>query len=324
LKIIVTILGTIGDMTLATPMFSLIKEKYPASVTDIVCSPKNAEIIKDNPHINKRFIYKKKPFNILKLIFSLRAKNYDYLIDPKPHYSTEGATFARIIKAENKIGFVNDKHSPFNIAGITDSSGKHFVDIYLESLTSLGIESVGKQKIPQLFVNPDSRKYIGEIMNGEKKKALINISAGKEKRMFDLDVWTGFLSEVKNYNNSDNNTWDFYISYAPRDWDFAQKLMIKNPKLIDIRSRSLSDVIAAVELCDLVVTPDTALVHIASAFNRPIIAAYSGWEDNFKKFAPLSEVQQIIRTSSPQSENSLKDVSSLDLLTAWDEINVKL
>ena len=328
MKIIITILGTLGDMILATPMFSAIKEKYPDSVIDVVCSPRNVEIIKNNPNINKKFIYKKKPLNILKLIISLRSKSYDFLIDPKPHYSTEGATFARIIRAGNKIGFIKDRHSPFNTRGMSNPSGKHFVNIYLESLTFLGIELEEKQKIPQLYTSEDSRKYIDKIMSGENTKALINISAGNRKRMFVLNVWTGFLSEIEKKVDKEakevKEAWDFYVSYAPEDSGFAQKLMSECPSLIDIQSRSLQDVIVAVEKCDLVITPDTALVHIASAFNRPIITAFSGWEDNFKKFAPLSEVQQIIRTSSPQSENSLKDVSSLDLLSGWEEIITRL
>ena len=318
-------------MILATPMFSTIKEKYPDSVIDVVCSPRNVEIIKNNPNINKKFIYKKKPLNILKLIISLRPKSYDFLIDPKPHYSTEGATFARIIRAENKIGFIKDRNSPFNTKGVSDPSGKHFVNIYLESLAFLGIELEKKQKFPQLYASEDSRKYIDKIMSGENKKALINISAGNKKRMFGLNVWTDFLSEIEKKVDKEaeeakevKEAWDFYISYAPEDSGFAQKLMSECPSLIDIQSRSLQDVIVAVKKCDVIITPDTALVHIASAFNRPIIAAFSGWEDNFKKFAPLSEVQQIIRTSSPQSENSLQEIGSSDLLSGWEEIITRL
>ncbi len=305
-------------MVLATPMFSAIKKKYPQSQIDVICSEKNFLVLQDNPHIGKKFIYKKKPLSVIKLIFSLRARNYDCLIDPKPHYSTESATFARIVRAKDKIGFVKDKSSPFNLGGLVDTSGKHFATMCLESLEHLGINASDESPIPQLFVADQSKNHAQEIMGGEKKKALINISAGKPSRMFSHDAWTGFLSGV------DAPGWDFYISYSPGDVAFANKLMSEHPDLIDIRSSNLSDVVASVSLCGLVITPDTALVHIASAFNRPIITAFSSWEDNFKKFEPLSDTKQIIRTQSDHRENSLKSVTSSDLISAWKKISTKL
>ncbi len=60
------------------------------------------------------------------------------------------------------------------------------------------------------------------------------------------------------------------------------------------QSESIFDAIAAVELCDLVITVDTSIVHIAAGLNKPQIAIYRRDEVNFINWHPNSELAQVI------------------------------
>ncbi|PNI04475.1 heptosyltransferase [Vibrio diazotrophicus] len=63
------------------------------------------------------------------------------------------------------------------------------------------------------------------------------------------------------------------------------------------QSESIFDAIAAVELCDLVITVDTSIVHIAAGLNKPQIAIYSDDKTNFKNWNPNSILAKVIKTS---------------------------
>ena len=67
------------------------------------------------------------------------------------------------------------------------------------------------------------------------------------------------------------------------------------PNLNIFQSRSLQDIFSLIKNSYLVITPDTAVVHIAAAFNVPLLGLYSGLDDFFNKFHPLSNIYQIIR-----------------------------
>ena len=46
---------------------------------------------------------------------------------------------------------------------------------------------------------------------------------------------------------------------------------------------------ALIKHLDLVITPDTSIVHIASAFNIPIVTIHEDNRDSYQLFAPTSK-----------------------------------
>ncbi|MDP2364365.1 MAG: glycosyltransferase family 9 protein, partial [Ignavibacteria bacterium] len=58
---------------------------------------------------------------------------------------------------------------------------------------------------------------------------------------------------------------------------------------------------------DFLISPDTAAVHIASAFNKPMVAIYPDYEWNFVSWKPLSDNYIAIK-----SKNNLINTVSVD------------
>ncbi|MGA2296363.1 MAG: lipopolysaccharide heptosyltransferase family protein, partial [FCB group bacterium] len=86
MKILIVQLGRIGDMILATPMFRAVREKYPDAEIHVLAGKHNFFVINNNPRIDKIYIHKKNPFNIIKNILALKKEKYDYWLDAKDHY----------------------------------------------------------------------------------------------------------------------------------------------------------------------------------------------------------------------------------------------
>jgi ADP-heptose:LPS heptosyltransferase len=75
--------------------------------------------------------------------------------------------------------------------------------------------------------------------------------------------------------------------------------------------------VALAPLVNVVVTPDTSMVHIASAFNIPQIALFPSVEWNLRKFRPLSDSSIVIQ---PKPGEQLATIPVDDVVKALESI----
>ena len=62
------------------------------------------------------------------------------------------------------------------------------------------------------------------------------------------------------------------------------------------------DVAGLIMHLDLIISPDTSIVHIASAFNKPIVSIHEKNQDSYQLFSPISSLS---RTVFSPRENSI-------------------
>ena len=61
---------------------------------------------------------------------------------------------------------------------------------------------------------------------------------------------------------------------------------------------------------DFILTVDTAAVHIACAYNKPMVAIYSGYDDNFNLFHPLKQENIYAVRSATKSNCPARDIDN--------------
>jgi ADP-heptose:LPS heptosyltransferase len=83
------------------------------------------------------------------------------------------------------------------------------------------------------------------------------------------------------------------------------------------KTASVLDVAALIEKLDLVISPDTSIVHIAAAFSKPVISIHENNQDSYQLFAPTSEIN---RTVFAKSQKGINDFSVPLLLRYCDEL----
>lgn len=293
MKIQIVQLGRIGDMILATPLFYAIKNKYPQAKIDIITGTKNYKVISDNPRINKIKILDKRPPELFQFIKNNLKEKYDFHIDPKDHYSTESKWLALMTKADTKIGYNKPNSKVFHISlpSDADNQGLHYTQRCFNSLVPLGIDIPQIIPKPELFPNKTSETkaedFIKKIVMKD-KLAVINISASKQSKMLQPEKWISLINDSKLLN------YTFVINSAPQERTIAEHIANETNCLV-FKPESILDVISLIKRSDLLISPDTSLIHIASAFNVPIIGIYSGLEEFYNKFHPLSDKYIAIR-----------------------------
>lgn len=315
MKILIVQLGRIGDMILATPVFKAIKSNKPDAEVYVLASVANNPVIRNNPNIDKIFVWDKSPEKLIPVIFKIRSIQFDYLLDAKDHRSTESSLIAKFVKAKTKIGYNPPGKSYFDI-GIDnekENAGLHFTERALRPLTHLGIKPPPGTPRPELFPSEESKHYVAKFLknaNG-RQVVVINLSASYRAKMWDNDKWALFIKAI------DNEKFFPIITYAPADKDVAADLL-NRIKIAEFKSRSMDDVIALISAANLLVTPDTSLVHVAAAFDKPLLGLFSGLKDFYAKFHPLSSTFRVIH--SPEGIDGIKAISAEQAIEGFREL----
>lgn len=76
-KILIIQTAFIGDVILATPIIEKLHQHYPDAKIDFLVRRGNGGLLKEHPHLNNVFIWKKKQNkygNLIRLIYLIRSK----------------------------------------------------------------------------------------------------------------------------------------------------------------------------------------------------------------------------------------------------------
>jgi ADP-heptose:LPS heptosyltransferase len=268
-----------------------------------VAGRRNHVIIENNPNISKTFIFDKSPLKLTALILKLMKEKYDWLIDPKDHDSTESHLLARITRAKNKVGYHSKgKIYDFIVPSNKQNYGFHIINTFFNALKPLGIEIEGDIPEPDLYPSEESLNYASDFVNQAVSKPLflINISASGNERKWQKEKWIELINSL----NSKNYT--IALVFAPPEKETAEIILANCPELALFVSRNMNDLIAIVKSSSIVISPDTSVVHVAAAFDIPLIALYNHHPMIFFKFSPLSTKQLIIRA---EEGKEVRDIS---------------
>lgn len=313
LKLIVTQLGRIGDMILLTPVFSALKDSFNDIKITVLASKHNHSVLKNNPNIEKILIYDKKILNSFKLITFLRTNKFDILVDPKDHHSSESQLLAKLIKAEKKVGF-NKGSGNFNIEIEHAKDFTHYTQKMFDAFNKIGLPIPESLPKPELFESDDSAKYAKNFISEVGSEFYqINISASKESKMWQKQKWIDFI------NKADSDL-PFVICSAPSESETAREICDQTSNSVLFKSRSLSDIISLTKNAKILITIDTALVHISAAWDVPLIGLFGGIETEFQKFKPLNSKYLALR--NPKGLDGVKEISTGELLNAFEKFKV--
>ena len=79
------------------------------------------------------------------------------------------------------------------------------------------------------------------------------------------------------------------------------------------KTSTILDLAALIEKLDLIITPDTSVVHVASTYNKPIVTIHENNHHSYNLFAPTSKLSRTVFSTSQKSLNGF----SLNELIAY-------
>lgn len=312
-------LGRLGDVILMTPLLRELKKQFSQAELHFLSGRNNRDVVERIPYVDKLHVYEKGLTGSFSTVRSLKKENFDLWIDPKDHRSSESRYFAKLVGAEDRIGF-NDpdkKTDVFNIPATPqeDHQDLHVIDRNLSVLNLLGCKPPYDRSVELNTNSETDERFHDFIMElGISDYYLINISASKASRYWDLGKWLEFLEHYKEH--------DFIISADPKDINLVQEILDQRENAYFFQTKSIIDVYSVVKMASMVISPDTSLIHIASAYDIPVIGLYANLGRNLKKFHPTSSKQRLLINA--ESETFIRDISVSELSGAFEELLIEI
>ena len=304
-NIIIIQIGKIGDMVLTIPLFYYLKQIYPNARLTVLSSISNNEIPRNLSYVDETIIYSKNILTGFLLLKSLRRRQFDLLIDLNYNYSRTSERILKTLNPKQSFGFnFEEKLYDIDLSSISKSS--HLADLALAAVNYLN---------PDLDFNADAplvnefkiKENIPEFKNDGKIRILFNISAGSKSRAWSEENWSSLIKDSINKFGSDKYNYFITGLYADKVKIINIRNNINSNCLTYIKQYKLTTLFNIISSTNLLISPDTSLIHIASAYNIPVLGLYPDVDWNLEKFKPLSELNEVIVSNSSENIFDIKE-----------------
>lgn len=314
--------GKIGDMIVNSLMFREIKKVYSDIKIGVIARGTAIDIIKDNPNVDKIYEYYKDRKKIKDLALKIKEEKYDLLIDFSEMLRVNQMMLINLCRARINIGL---DRKDWELFDLSIESGKdfkwteHITKRYLAYLIKLGLKKENIDISYDIYLK-DEKKYeafFNEIK--ESKKLILNPYGASKHKSFNIETLENIITYLKDKDTAIILT---YFGDKYKELEFLEKKYkyVYIPKEIE----SILDTAILIKKSDYVISPDTSIVHIASAFNKKMITVYppkgGKYGVDHLVWAPKSEYSRVIFCKDKTGNYDEIDINTFNFDEMKEEI----
>jgi ADP-heptose:LPS heptosyltransferase len=266
----------IGDVLVSTPLFFLLKKMYPDGVIDVLLSSNNHFVLQNDPSIRKRWMYSKRLFSTIALIRAIRRERYDFVIDLMDNPSATSTLFSVLFNGRWNVGLEKENAFVYDIVcPLLSRADTHITDRLAQLLTAFRINPADHKLTTHYYVDANNARWAKEALNSHRNNHQmiigINISAGGEARYWGVENYRALLAWMDDHHPESVALLLYHVSDKP----IAETVAKGFDRCVLSPSTPTFDKFAAlISELDLLMTPDTSAVHLASAFSIPSVVMY--------------------------------------------------
>jgi heptosyltransferase-2 len=283
MKILVISLAGIGDTLFATPLIHELRANFPTAGLDaFVLWPGSKNLLEGNPHLNaihqKNLILVSKA-DSLRFLWQLRKQQYDISINTHPQSRVHYRAVARLINARVRISHEYDNAGGWDRLLVNrtlqQDYGRHAVENNLALLEVLGARRLLPCHEYEVFLSSADLKWAEEFIARHKwsgrRRLGIHVGSGGTKnlplRRWPLDHYLGLLEALRQAHPE----LGVLLFGGPEEEKEHQTLQAQaNPDQVLIaQTTHLRQAAALLKQCELFLSVDTALMHLATAMKVP-------------------------------------------------------
>ena len=282
MKILFITLSNIGDCILTLPVLDFLRQKYPQALITCLVPARPREIFINNPAVADVVIFDKhaKLIDKIKLFFSLSREKFDLVVDLR------NSLFGAFLPVRKRSLFWSPlRRIPAKI--------KHMKEKHLFCANLLGYSQRNK-KYQSLNITSKDVDYIRGILceqNLTKSAKLIVIAPGSRSgpKRWDKQNFSQLCSRLIKEGNQIVLVGD---ALDQPICDYLQQAC--GLKMVNLCARTnLSQLAALLKEAQLLITNDSAVMHLASYLNVPVVAIFG--PTNEKKYGPWSENSAVVK-----------------------------
>jgi len=279
MKILFITLSNIGDCILTLPVLDALREIYPQGKITCLVPPRPKEIFVNNPAIEKVIVYDKHAGmkEKIKLFFSLSRGGFDEVVDLRNSF------FGAFLPAGKRT-------SPLRLilGKIRHMKERHLFRAGLSGFISKN------SRAKSILVAAEDKKYIDDILSRNKitntdKLLVVSPGARSEVKRWDKDNFRRLCLGLS------REGWQIILAGDAGDkaaCDYIREG--SGDKVINLCAKTtISQLAALLMKARLLITNDSAVMHLASYLNVPVAAIFGPTDEN--KYGPWSEMRIVIK-----------------------------
>lgn len=283
-KVLIMRHDALGDMIVTLPIFELIKQYHPQLEIHVACTVNNKVLIEDNPYIDAIHIVPislaQKPLAHIQDILSLRKHSFDIIINCLTSSSSQNGVLVNLIAKKNSIrvsSYEGDQYACYyNAQSYKSADTINMWEKMFELITDvLGIDSPQEElRMPQLLIDSSyeysAKKTLQQLELFDKSFIVINLSVRQSKNACTLQQYETLIAGLNNLSIH------VLLLWMPADKALTDQLLLSNSPytLAYPEGRHLFEVCEVIKKALWVFTPDTGMIHIATAVHTPVFAVY--------------------------------------------------
>jgi len=296
----------IGDMVISLPVFAALHRSYPTIQICVLASPRNYSLIKDDPQIDRIFLYRKR-LSDLAVLRSVRAGKFDVVLDMIHGDSVTALFYSQLAsRSAWHFGIGKSEHAAFyDYNGLDDAAAEeHIVDASLRLLEPFGVVVEPEDRFVPPHVRPESARVMEAFLQScghspERPLIGLNLSAGRPNRIWPEEsveqLCTSLLDALDGLT--------LVIITTPDDRSRGERLAVVRRGAVRLvpAGLGLGEVSALISNLDLLISPDTSLIHIARSFKVPVVGLYNRARKNFRHWRPYRQPDGVVMSDHPDT-----------------------
>jgi len=295
-KILVLQTAFAGDLILAAPLARGVKEVFKESEVHFLVIPETAVLLKHNPFVDKVWIYDKKRSekgigSFLRLMRKLSKEEFDLAI--VPHRSLRSALLVFGARIPRRVGFDRSTGAVFFTDVVPYFKNLHEVERNFKLPQVLGWS--GDISPPELFPGAEEREEVDRFFDEAGIKPGENLLAVAPGSVWPTKRWPAerFASVI-------DESWKKWkirsvLIGGKSDVTLGQRIVRETGDTI-VNAMGRFSLLASAELisrCRVILTNDSAPLHLAIGVGTPVVAIFGPTVPSFG-FAPYGNGHTVI------------------------------
>jgi len=300
-RILVLRQDRLGDVLISTPIVRALRKRFPHARIDALLSDNNMGARRSyEPFVDKFLHYKKSATQLFSLRSQMRANAYDVVVDMTDNASSTSSMLVTMSNSRFAIGIDKENRGVYtHVVPRVDRNAMHIVDRVIRLLWPFGIDASTVDKHMAYDISENERadamqtleKLSVDVAKARATKTLdsatratethgsatptririgVNISGSTLSRRMEAETIIAFITAVC----AKHPSIDFYI-FTTSDLVTVQRAVCASTDAYAVPvSPSFHAYAGALSCMHALVTPDTAAVHLAAAWQMPSVVLY--------------------------------------------------
>jgi ADP-heptose:LPS heptosyltransferase len=298
-RIAIIRIGKIGDLIVSNFAIRKIRKVYPEAAIMLVTLARNRELLRYSRDVD-HVLFLRGGYQLPYLIARLRIFRPDLLIDFNDHPSTTSILTARFSGVPRRVGFAFGKPAGHLTDPVPCPSREttHVTERLRKIPEALGITFDPKEVVPSMTLGEqERRKAVAHLERaGGGNIVTVNVSAGHPGRYWPADRWVRLLEGLL----SERSDLRFLLLNAPGDETLATGIitMVPDQRILRPAGESFHMFASYIAVSRMLISPDTSAVHIAGAFQVPVVGLYPAVPWNLASWSPVGTDAEVVTPAS--------------------------